>query len=183
MSIGAQQEAEQLQPVESWPHVEDTLPVFNDFLGFHSVQRNGSPERSLLQHVNSVSHDEAGPSSSSGSPASSTDKMHYCHNCSPPKAFQKKHQLTTHQRRHNPRFACEQPQCYERFQYRKDLTRHMKTVHARHSQGTKCFPCPNGSCQWSLQRGSCGFKRNDSLLRHLRKVHKSSSLSPSGSAS
>lgn len=107
------------------------------------------------------------------------EELHYCHKCSPPKGFRKKHQLTTHQRRHEPPFECERLDCKKRFQYRKDLTRHLKTVHAKHDLDNECFPCPFPSCIWSLEKGHRGFTRPDSLRRHVQKVHNTLSASAS----
>jgi hypothetical protein len=192
MSIASQQEAEQPHSPETKAQIEHTLPGLEDSPEVHPGRQYALPNPSFFQQCNSglsvhngvhpddMSHSEAGFSSSSSSPASPTDNTNYCHKCNPPRAFQKKHQLTTHQRRHDPRFVCKQPQCDKRFQYRKDLTRHIQTVH---DQDTKCFPCPNPSCQWSLNRGHKGFKRPDTLRRHLRIVHQTSSLSPTGNAS
>jgi len=122
-------------------------------------------------------------SDSSELPYFNVERTHYCHKCNPPRAFQKKHQLATHQRRHDPPFGCDQPGCTKRFQYRKDLTRHLKTVHAKHDLDIKCFPCPVPSCEWSLDRGHRGFTRPDTLRRHVKKVHKTSNESPSGNTS
>lgn len=194
MSIASQQEAEQPQSPETRAQIEDTLPGLGEPREVHPGRQYALPNNSFLPqsssglsvqnfvHPDGTYNNEAGIPSSSGSPASSTDNTHYCHKCNPPRAFQKKHQLTTHQRRHDPRFLCEQPQCDKRFQYRKDLTRHLKTVHTKHDQDTKYFPCPNPSCQWSLNRGHKGLKRLDTLLRHIRIVHKTSNLSPTSNA-
>ena len=195
MSTTPQPENQQLQSPETRAQIEHTPPGLEDSTEVHPGKQYALPNPSFLDqsnrglfvensvHSHSMVHNEAGFSSSSRSPASPTDNVHYCHKCYPPRAFQKKHQLTTHQRRHDPRFACEQPQCDKRFQYRKDLTRHLNTVHAKHDQDTQYFPCSHPSCQWSLNRGHKGFKRADTLLRHLRIVHKTSSLSPTGNAS
>jgi len=195
MPIASEQAVEQPQSSEARPQIEHILPGLEDPTEVHpgrqyvlpnlSSLRQGHNELSVQNSVHSdaMCHHEAGLTTPSGSQASTTDSTHYCHKCDPPRAFQKKHQLTTHQRRHDPRFLCEQPQCDRRFQYRKDLTRHLKTVHAKHDQDTKYFPCPNQSCQWSLNSAHKGFKRPDTLLRHLRIVHKTSSLSPTSNAS
>jgi hypothetical protein len=193
MSIVSQQEPEQLPYLETRTHAENPLPALEDSpdlhpgrqyeLPNHRFPRSSNSEMPFQETIpsDSMCHDEAGLSSSSGLPGLTTGNTYYCHNCNPPKVFQKKHQLTTHHRRHNPRFLCEQPQCDKRFQYRKDLTRQMRTIHTTHDQDIKHFPCPNSGCQWSMDGRHIGFKRPDTLLRHLRIVHKIPRLPPTSS--
>lgn len=182
MLITSQQEDNQLQPLEARLYADDSLTRFQSVLDVQTSEECGLANRLLgdtvvanlpTQHSilpDSTLHFGNSNSSSSESPASRAHAMYYCHRCNIPRAFQKKHQLKTHQRRHDPPFICDQPQCGKKFQYRKDLSRHVKTIH-HHELTIEYFPCPDSSCQRSLNQGYIGFNRLDSLHRHTRTVH------------
>ena len=187
--------SKQEQSLESTPSIESAIPGTERFPTAYRGIQCEPPNEPFLPNGNNnsstygvtaskdCSDNENRLSDSNELPPFNVERTHYCHKCKPPRAFQKKHQLTTHQRRHDPPFGCDQPGCSKRFQYRKDLTRHLKTVHAKHDLDIECFPCPVHTCEWSLDRGHRGFTRPDSLRRHVQKVHKISSESPSGDTS
>jgi hypothetical protein len=183
------QEAEQQESLENAALVEGSFSRPEDATGGHLTipqeypdelslqQSNSDASAQITTTLNSQSENEAGLSSSSGASPITADNMHYCYKCNPPRAIQKKYQLTAHQRRHDPRFVCDQPECNKRFQYRKDLARHTKTIHTKHDQLIERFPCPHLSCEWSFNGKQKGFSRPDTLRRHLRTIHKVSSPS------
>jgi len=183
------QEAGQQESLENAALVTGSLSRLEDATEAHPGISQEYPDELSLKHsngdtsapvttsLNSQSENEAVLSSSSGGSPINADNMHFCHKCNPPRAFQKKYQRTAHQRRHDPRFICDQPACNKRFQYRKDLARHAKTIHTKHDQLIERFPCPYPSCEWSLNGKQKGFRRPDTLHRHVRTIHKVSSPS------
>lgn len=113
-------------------------------------------------------------------PRDSDPNPYWCQICQ--KGFNAKHKFNSHQRRHKPGFACHSslPQgkiCDKKFQYRKDLTRHLKTVHAGNVESREYFACPHNDCDWSSHGKHRGFLRPDTLRRHLHKIHKEPSSS------
>jgi hypothetical protein len=174
------QEAEQQEYPENAALVEGPLSSLEDATEAHpgipreypDERNNGDASAPATTTSNRQSANEAGFSSSSGASPITADNMHLCHRCNPPRAFQKKYQLTAHQRWHDPRFICDQPECNKRFQYRKDLARHTKAIHTKHDQLIERFPCPHPRCEWGLNEKQKGFSRLDTLRRHLRTIHK-----------
>lgn len=136
----------------------------------------------LLPSSASQSDDKDSLVSFSQQHPSAKNTLHYCNSCSPPKEFQKRQELITHQRRRHPRFVCSEPECHKKFQYRKDLRRHFKNVHVALDQLIEIFPCPRSGCVWSASGGRKGFKRRDTCHRHVRNVHGTATSSPPGSS-
>lgn len=80
--------------------------------------------------------------------------------------FERRCDLNKHLKTHNKDFQCEfsRPECTARFSTRKDLKRHLNTVHLREK---KYF------CKICQEQGSTGtFSRADNLKDHQRRVHK-----------
>jgi uncharacterized Zn-finger protein len=66
-----------------------------------------------------------------------------------------------HLKSHEKPFACTESGCPERFQYRKELTRHRRS---KHLNSVEVHVCSHRGCPFSSTR-------RDNLLRHLRQQH------------
>lgn len=105
---------------------------------------------------------------------------YWCQTCQ--KGFGARYMFNSHQRRHTRPFTCRSSlqsgnMCGKTFQYRKDLTRHSKTVHAADVEASQYFSCPHSSCDRSAGGKNRGFLRPDTLRRHLYNIHKEQSSS------
>jgi len=79
------------------------------------------------------------------------------------KTFEKRYQLNKHRNTHFPKHQCRSVGCERLFAVKRDRDRHEMDRHPLKSK----FACPIDGCK----RQKFLFKSDDSLLRHLEKVH------------
>jgi len=151
---------------------ETPLPPFQDYASFPPPPQNGDfAPASIVSPVPDLPFDEfvdiPGTPPSLPTQNARSDSI-ACPSC--PKTFPRACDLNHHiKATHQPTFIC--PNCTTKpFGLKKDLDRHIKTLHPETVPGFHRFYCPVETCKHAVGKGK-GWPRADNYRRHVRTKH------------